>query len=129
MMGEGRGFWQWSPRVSVSYDVTLFLDSMSVPWCKALHLWPWGRAPQTSRAPQAKSRKREEAGKAEYLPGSQLLCHSPVFRTQGLNPGLPSTWNWKLGRQVWLSVPFTPIDSPGRAFWSSGPGMNQSKAR
>ena len=52
MMGEGRGFWQWSPRVSVSYDVTLFLDSMSVPWCKALRLWPWGRAPQTSRAPQ-----------------------------------------------------------------------------
>lgn len=70
MMGEGRDFWQWSPRVSVP-DTTLFLDSMSVPWCKALYLWPWGRAPQTG--PQATSRKREEAGKAEYLLGSQLL--------------------------------------------------------
>ena len=64
-------------------EMTLFLDSMSVPWCKALHLWPWGRAPQTG--PQAMSRKKEEAGKAEYLLGSQLLWGQNI----GTDPQAP----------------------------------------
>ena len=121
-MEEGRGFGQWSPRVSVP-NTTLFLDSMSVPWCKALHLWPWGRPPQTG--PQATSRKREEAGKAEYLPGSQLLWG----QNTGTEPRAPQHMDLEVGQASWLSEPFTPLDSLGKAFWSSGPGMNQTKAR